>query len=380
MGCSSVENEVNKKSNKPIEHKQKVNKTNKININTLTNDENVIVKKTNKKMKEPNIENNNSDYNISEKENENNDISSFCIINDTDQPYNDLNQIYKYYKTLQNNNEKITFILELKSGMIASGTCEGKIYIWIPEQDYCLKYFQEVGEVLCMLEMEKDKILSGTIQANIGLRDINNSNPDDFSFNFIGHSGYVNSLVQCNDEIFASASNDATIKIWDYYQRKEIRTIKGHEDCILTLIKLKNGNLCSGSADYSIKFWEWETGICLKEIKNAHKGYIVSLCEFENGILISGSMEKEIKIWKEEECIKELYGHENAIRIICKIDENLFVSGSLDNSIKIWNIKDFKCCQTLKGHTSNVTGIIKLSNNNLMSCSLDSSIKIWAQN
>ena len=62
-------------------------------------------------------------------------------------------------------------------------------------------------------------------------------------------------MVKCSDKYFASASNDYTFHIWDYYKNEEeLKTIEAHEDCIFSLIKLTNGNLCSGGGDLTIKF------------------------------------------------------------------------------------------------------------------------------
>lgn len=283
---------------------------------------------------------------------------------------------YDYSKVLKSN-DKIFCMIQLKSGLLATGSYDGKIRIWIPDEDKPIKEIQEIGSILCLLEFEQDKILSGTMENNICLRDIYSNNDDDCIHNFLGHENYINCLIKCNDNIFASASNDWTIRIWDYYKRKEIRTINAHEKYVLCLIRLENGYLCSGSADKSIKVWDWKNGSCLKSKEDAHTDMILSLCQFNDKILISASSDKSIKIWENFKCIGILNGHKNEVRILCKIDENLFASGSFDNTIKIWNLKEFNCFQTLEKHSSNVTSIIKLNKNSFASCSCDNSIIIW---
>ena len=78
-------------------------------------------------------------------------------------------------------------------------------------------------------------------------------------------------MVKYNQTCFASASNDAKIKIWDYYNRKCITELCGHLDCILSLILLKNNYLCSGSVDLTIKIWDWEKEFCVSTLKGHEK-------------------------------------------------------------------------------------------------------------
>ena len=286
---------------------------------------------------------------------------------------------YCYLKELKGHKDRVSSIIKLQSGYIATGSLDGIIRIWIPENNFCFKEIQEIGAVQCLLEFEPNKILSGTQQNNISLRDILSENDDDFICNYLGHLLWVNCLIKCSDKYFASASNDCTIRIWDYYTQEEIKTIEAHKDCIFSLIKLTNGNLCSAGIDLSIKFWNWENGLCLKIIHYAHEDIILSLCEINNGTIISSSFDKTIKIWKDYKYSGILKGHNNEVKTLCKINDNFIASGSFDNKIKIWNIKTLSCYQTLEGHSSNVASIIKLNKVCLASCSCDKNIIIWKQ-
>ena len=284
---------------------------------------------------------------------------------------------YSCFTTMNCFYDRVISLIELKSGWLAASSYDKKmIYIWICEDNFCVRKIQEKGYALSLLEFEPKKILSGTSEGNICLRKIfSDTNKEEY--NFEGHDMSVNCLIKINEKYFASGSNDCTIHVWDYYERKEYRILIGHTGYILSLIILNNGNLCSGGQDLTIKFWDWENALCLKEIKAAHTDYIKCLCQFNDNYLISGAIDKTIKIWDNCECVKQLNEHKDEIKTLCKIDENYFASGSNDNTIKIWDIRNFSCIQTLKGHSSNVCSIIKLTNNCLASCSLDKTIKIW---
>ena len=282
----------------------------------------------------------------------------------------------EFIKTFNFKNRVISLI-ELKSGRLAAGTEDTKIFIWDLDLNEPHKKIQELGKVLCLLEFEENKILSGTTLNNICLRDLNSNNDDEYIFNFLGHQKYVQCLAKYNEQIFTSASNDGTIRIWNYYERSQIKVIYAHKSDILCLIKLSDDNLCSGGADLSIKIWNWEQNQCLKIIENAHNQFIKCLLEMNESI-ISGGDDDKIKIWGRNGCCNNiLIDHQHSIRSLCKIDKNYFASGSFDNKIKIWDFNSNKCIQTLSGHSSNVIQIIKLKNNFLASCSMDKTVKIW---
>ena len=71
-----------------------------------------------------------------------------------------------------------------------------------------------------------------------------------------GHNGRVRAFTYLGDEMLASGSRDATIKIWNLNTGLNTKTLLGHTDYILSLAKLKENSLiASGSADLTIKIW-----------------------------------------------------------------------------------------------------------------------------
>ena len=178
------------------------------------------------------------------------------------------------------------------------------------------------------------------------------------------------------------------IKIWDYKNRKIYKTLKGHDDCILAMILLKDNKICSGSADLTLKIWDWKLGICIFSFIG-HDKWIKCLCQLDkDDIIISGADDMKIKIWKkimngnnninnEWKVIKEYIGHKHSIRTLCKINEDTFASGSFDGTIKIWNLNEKEAIQSLEGHKSYVISVIQIKNGDLVSCSNDHTIKIW---
>ena len=78
-----------------------------------------------------------------------------------------------------------------------------------------------------------------------------------------GHESTVYSLLQIDDFLIASGSEDNTIKFWDLKLNKCLFTIKEHKGAVVSLIKLNDGRLASGSYDKTIKLWNLTSKQCV---------------------------------------------------------------------------------------------------------------------
>ena len=374
---SSINNkDIDKNNNKNI---KSINQNANNEINSDNNRKDFIITSSgNKNMKNDpnnkNIVNSNSLNNILSDDNINNNKKN--IYNDSiNQSKKDIKlKEYKNIHTLTGHTDKVVSLILLKSGHIATGSYDNTIKIWDIENAKCLLSLNENGFVFCLLEFEPNKILAGSSSNEINLWDLNN--PKNNIYTFSNHTLWVNCLVKCDSNFFASCSNDTKIYIWDYYKKTCTTELSGHIDCILTLINLNDGKLCSGSADSTIKIWDWRKQHCVLELKPLGQ-WIKNIYQLNDGALLIATYEPTIKLYEDFKCVKLYKGHTKSVRAFCQIDENHFASGSFDNTIKIWDKKTCEIIQDLKGHTSNVICIIKLKDNTLVSCSTDKTIKIW---
>ena len=319
----------------------------------------------------------NSNREILEKKNDNNEEEKKTFSNGS--TFN-----YKNTKTLKGHKDRLAVLIKLsKNNLIATGSYDGTVKIWDitkDENEALIMNKNAIGSVFCLLEFEPGKLLGGTSANMVNLWDLEDEDNQEYIYNFYKHYLWVQALVKCDENHFASASNDTRIIIWDYINRKDEIYLEGHNDCIMDMIMLKNGYLCTSSADENIGIWDWKQQKCLFFFK-AHEKYVKCLCELSNGYLLTGSDDNSIGVWEEKsssyEKIKNIKGHSKSIRTLCQIDNNHFASGSFDYTIKIWNIFNSECLETLKGHSMNVIDIIKFDDNTLISCSNDQTIKIW---
>ena len=337
-------------------------------IDDLNEDQNNMVE-------ENNFEDNNNNKNINE--NNNNNDSNIDI------PTENILKPLKNYtntKTLIGHQDRVVSLIRLNSGYIATGSYDYSIKIWDitkEPKDSLISVKSSDGFIFCLLELKPNELLSGNSKNVIDVYDLNDTT-DEIVQRLFEHTLWISALVKCDENNFASASNDARIVIWDSNSKKKLRELIGHTDCILTMILLEDGRLCSGSADNNIIIWDWKNEKYLSRFK-AHNSWVKIICQFNEQFLLSGSDDKKIKIWNMDLVqVDEFVGHGHSVRTLCKIDDNHFASGSFDTNINIWDFNERKCINSLKGHQSNVICIIKYDDK-LISCSNDSTIKIWEE-
>ena len=77
-----------------------------------------------------------------------------------------------------------------------------------------------------------------------------------FKKDLVGHTKPVRSFCEISNNLFASASFDKTIKIWNISQMDCVQTLTGHQANVICLLYHSSGNLISCSTDHTIKIWK----------------------------------------------------------------------------------------------------------------------------
>lgn len=103
---------------------------------------------------------------------------------------------------------------------------------------------------------------------------------------------------------FVFGTSSGLINIWN---RSSIKSLIGHTNNVLSLIKLTNGHIASSSSDQTIRIWDLESMECVK-IYATHDEYITKIIELQDGCIASSSLcSNTIEIWdKEGTCIKKI--------------------------------------------------------------------------
>ncbi|WAQ90237.1 hypothetical protein PtA15_12A224 [Puccinia triticina] len=198
----------------------------------------------------------------------------------------------------------------------------------------------------------------------------------------------------------ASASEDCTIKIWDYETGEFEITLKGHTKVVCDVDYDSKGSfLVSCSSDLTIKLWDASNNYrCTKTLYD--HDHSVSSSRFLPGDthIVSASRDQTIKIWEVATsfCVKTLRGHSEWVRGVWpwthgkllaptaqdarnRAPDPAFVAtGSRDKTIRIWDCNSGQCLKTLVGHDNWIRALEFHPNGRLLlSCSDDKTIRAW---
>ncbi|MBS1987627.1 WD40 repeat domain-containing protein [Candidatus Dependentiae bacterium] len=238
-----------------------------------------------------------------------------------------------------------------------------------------------------------------------------------------GHKAAIHSIMEYDNGILASASDDFTMRNWEpqtgkciattnqHIQRgkpviqlkngtfvipegndlqvidpelqKPIATPQGHTQAITSLTLLQNGNFVSASNDHTLKIWNGSTYECIQTL-TGHTDAVTGVACLKNGLLISSSNDCSIKLWNPvtHECLTTLMNNADAVTSVIPLKNGNFASVSNNiitkyHTIKIWNTQTGEPIKTLEGHRSLISVIIELNNGNIASASWDKTIRIW---
>lgn len=163
----------------------------------------------------------------------------------------------------------------------------------------------------------------------------------------------------------ASASEDATIKIWDWELGEPMKTLKGHTKAVLDVDfgGPRGGTLlASCSSDLTIKLWDPSDDYknvrtlpghdhsisCVRFVPSGAAGAPLS-----GNLLVSASRDKTLRVWDVTTgyCVRTLHGHTDWVRAVTpSIDGRWLLSGGNDQVVRLWDAASGEVKITFLGH------------------------------
>lgn len=119
---------------------------------------------------------------------------------------------------------------------------------------------------------------------------------------FEGHSHYVMGVAfePKNANIFASASLDCSVKVWDLGSPNPSFTLEAHSKGVNCVDFFTSGDktyLITGSDDFTAKVWDYETRACVQTLEG-HTHNITAVCVHpEAPIIVTGSEDATLRVW-----------------------------------------------------------------------------------
>ncbi len=209
------------------------------------------------------------------------------------------------------------------------------------------------------------------LQAEVIKIDIKNRLNNNCIETLEGHAGQITCLVNLQNNLIASGSQDNTIRIWDINTCHCIQVLEGHTNFITNLIDLQNGQILSTSKDNTTKIWDTSTGACKHTLKNyvpnnSENRYVrtAKSISLGNGQIALYCHDKTIRIWDSNtgEFTASLGGHEENIVSLINLNDDKIASIS-GVHIKIWDKTTSECLSTLQHNHYTSLEIMNLGDN-----------------
>ena len=216
------------------------------------------------------------------------------------------------------------------------------------------------------------------------------------------HKSAVNFIQWSPDsDVFATASDDYTIKIWNS-DGELVQTLSGaHDQPVYALAFFKGGeDLISGGLDKRIIHWDLTTGKPHKGLKFRPHNFSVETIAFSPDYtrLVTGSRDLSWKLWEyQPTLVREIYKVPNAhfsyvMSSAWSPNGEKVITGSFDREIRQWNIvngerirvfeaavKDDKKKKKSSGsHEKSIARVTWSSRDGIASIDTGGTAKVWS--
>lgn len=179
-------------------------------------------------------------------------------------------------------------------------------------------------------------------------------------------SGHGSTILACQfaphtSSRMVTGSGDGTARIWDCDTNTPFKTLRGHNNWVLSVAWSPDGKLiATGSMDNTVRIWNPKTGEQIGQPLTGHTKWITALSwepyhlvEIGNTPrLVSSSKDGTVRVWDLDRhvCQFTMSGHKQCVSCVKWGGLGDIYSTSHDKTIKVWNSKDGRMVSNLTSH------------------------------
>ena len=181
----------------------------------------------------------------------------------------------------------------------------------------------------------------------------------------------------------ASASNDATVQVWDAISGQLLLKYNGQIGAISSVVWSPDGTkLASGSYDRTVQLWDASNGRLLLNY-TGHKNQMFEVAWSPDGMMVAScSFDKAVQIWNpiNGRLLLTYTGHNLSVGSVAWSPDSIHIASSSanDNMVQVWNAHNGQLLFTYTGHKTSVYDAAwSPDGKKIASCALDTTVQVW---
>ena len=248
----------------------------------------------------------------------------------------------------------------------------GNVHVWNIETQTLVKSFE-----VCDLPVRCARFVARKSWIVVGSDDMQvrvfNYNTLERVAAFEAHSDYLRSIaVHPTQPFILTSSDDMLIKLWNWDKNWSCQQVfEGHTHYVMQIVinPKDNNTFASASLDRTVKVWQLGSTAPNFTLEGHDKG--VNCVDYYHGgdkpYLISGADDRLVKIWdyQNKNCVQTLEGHTQNISAVTFHPElPIILTGSEDGTVRVWHANTYRLENTLNYGLERVWQLSSLKGSN----------------